>query len=164
MLSCPAGGRSPGVAGAGDVPVSPHVPQAAAGSRRKGGWPRRRTVEQTEITQPRDGPMHWSRIPALFLTCALLTIYWSPSNPAGRPSAAAGLHPTNELQAGFEARPDPLPWVVPASRSSAALIDQRMPVQAISSQELTEQATLETRRPEVQWSAAGAPTWESVPA
>src|SRR5215208_8540955 len=119
MLSCPAGGRSPGVAGAGDVPVSPHVPQAAAGSRRKGGWPRRRTVEQTEITQPQGGPMHWSRLLALSLTCALLTIYWSPSNPAGRPSAAAGLHSTNGLEASFEAHPDPLPWVGAANHESA---------------------------------------------
>src|SRR4051812_8650635 len=33
----------------------------------------------------------------------------------------------------------------------------------IIAQELTDQATLETRQPEVQWSAAGATDWQSVP-
>ena len=37
-------------------------------------------------------------------------------------------------------------------------------VNAVDQQQLAEQATLETRQPEVQWSAAGAPDWQSVPA
>src|SRR4051812_6286516 len=106
--------------------------------------------------------MHWSRLPALFLTCVLLITYWSPTNPTGRLSAAAALLPADWREPQLEDHPETLPRVVAANHDAAHLAPGWTAAHAISSQELTEQATLETRRPEVQWSAPAATTWEPV--
>src|SRR4051794_13599948 len=110
-----------------------------------------------------EGPMRWSHLGALFLACALLLNFWSPAHLAPRSEAAAALLPANWLEIGFPTTDAPalLRYAGPAD---AAHLDPSLTgAGRLTQQDLTEAATLETRRPEVEWSAAGATQWEAVP-
>jgi hypothetical protein len=99
---------------------------------------------------------------ALVVVWALAPASWSPAGVASLPVADAAPIPAAPSALAHR----PLLGAPPADRAASHAVT-RVAVWpaagAVAQQDLGEQASLETRQPDVQWSPAGVASWQSVP-